>query len=105
MRRRLILVVLSLLAARSALAFNPPTDTAGALLARIEGPGEVTRAGAPFPIRVVLENKGDRPIEGTIRLGVTDQWTTNPAAPVAFSVAPKATATSRVYRRRGRRIV
>ena len=41
---------------------------------RIEGPEEVTQAEVPLPVRVVLENKGDEPIEGTLELAVIDRW-------------------------------
>ncbi len=80
--------------ASTAWAYNPPVDTAGPLVVRIEGPEEVTRTDVALPVRVVLENRGDKPIEGTVQLGLVDRWRTEPAGPVKFAVEPRAkTAT------------
>ena len=57
--------------------YNPPVDTAGPLTVRIEGPEEVTAVDTPVPIRVVLENRGDEPIE---RFRLT-RYITKPTVP------------------------
>ncbi|MHB1034423.1 MAG: glycoside hydrolase family protein [Pirellulales bacterium] len=72
-----------------AQAFNPPTDTAGPLAVRIEGPAEVTDAAPPLSIQVVIENSGAEIRRGTLRLGLVDGWQADPAAPVPFEVAAK----------------
>ncbi len=81
------------MAATAAYAFNPPVDTAGPLTARIEGPEEVTQIDTPIPVRVVLENKADSPIRGTIELKLIDRWRAAPAEPVDFAVDAKGSAT------------
>jgi len=75
-------------------AYNPPVDEAGPITATIEGPAEVTQTGVPFAVAVVLENPGNRPVNGTVRLEVIDRWTAEPAAAVPFSVAAGDTARS-----------
>lgn len=77
----------------SAFAYNPPIDTAGPLTARIEGPQEVTQLDTPLPVRVVLENKGDVSIRGTIELKLIDAWRAAPSGTVEFSVKAKGSAT------------
>ena len=44
-----------------------------------------------MPVTVVLENRGDRPLSGTVTLGLIDGWKTQPEKPVSFEVAGKAT--------------
>jgi len=78
--------------ATSARAYNPPVDKAGPLTVRIEGPEQVTQVGVPLPVRVVLENQGDEPIEGTVELAVIDRWQARPAGPVRFAVDARKTA-------------
>lgn len=75
-----------------AQAFNPPVDVAGPLTVRIEGPEIVRETETPLPVRVVLENKGDQPIEGSLELKVIDCWRVEPADGVAFVVEPKGRA-------------
>jgi hypothetical protein len=77
-------------------AFPPPTDQAGPLVVRIDGPGEVTRIDTPVPVRVRIENQGDSPVQGTVELKVIDRWTASPAGPLSFSIAPRA-AESREF--------
>ena len=72
--------------------YSPPVDTAGPLRVRIEGPGEVTAVDAAVTVRVVVENRGDEPIEGTLELGVIDHWQTQPAGPVQFAVEARGVA-------------
>jgi hypothetical protein len=75
----------------AALAYSPPVDTVGPLTVRIEGPETVGETETPLPVRVVLENKAERPIEGTLQLGVIDRWRAEPAAAVPFRVAANGT--------------
>ncbi len=75
-------------------AYTPAVDSAGSLTIRILDPtignygagGAVTlnRAGAPFPLAVSLENHGDGPLQGVVRISVIDRWTVQPASPVSF---------------------
>ena len=74
-------------------AFNPPVDSAGPLTVRIEGPQVVRETETPLPVRIVLENRGDRPIEGTLELRVIDRWRVEPAAAAPFAVESKGKAT------------
>ena len=74
-------------------AFNPPVDTAGPLTVRIEGPEEVTQTDVPLAVRVILENRGEKRLEGTLQLGVIDRWKAEPAQPVKFTVDGKARTT------------
>ncbi|MCR4412385.1 MAG: hypothetical protein NUV77_08175, partial [Thermoguttaceae bacterium] len=64
----------------------PPSDTAGPLVATIEGPTEVARTDAPLVVRVVLANRSEQRIAGTVELKVIDRWRVEPARPVAFVV-------------------
>lgn len=73
--------------APTALAYTPPVDNAGPLSVKIEGPEEVTKTGVALPVKVVLENSGDRGLAGSLRLQVIDRWTAEPAGAVAFRVA------------------
>lgn len=82
------LLVLSL-TTHSAFAYNPPVDSAGPLTVTIEGPEEVTEIGTAIPVKLVLENSGDRELTGALRLAVIDRWTAEPAGAVPFTVAPK----------------
>ena len=77
------------IAANLALAYNPPVDTAGPLTVRIEGPEEVTETGQFYPVRVVIENKGDKPVEGRLRVEVIDAWWAEPDGDVPFAVGGK----------------
>ena len=66
-------------------------DTNGPLTLRIEGPSEVTKTGVPVPVHAVIENSGDKPVKGQIRLAVIDGWKVVPAESVAFMVESKGT--------------
>lgn len=79
------------LATALALAYNPPVDTAGPLTARIDGPAVITRTGEPVAVSVTLENKGDAPLAGTLRMGVIDDWQIQPER-TAFALGPQETA-------------
>ncbi len=87
--RRPLLLLTSLaifLVPVGAPAYEPPVDTAGPLTVRIVGPEDVTETDVPQPVRVVMENKGEATVKGTLRLGVIDRWTCEPAEAVAFTV-------------------
>ncbi len=86
----LLAVILSLAAA--AKAFSPPTDASAGVRVRIEGPAEVTQADAPLAVRVIVENQGERVVEGTVRLGLVEPWEAKPGDAVPVRVEPKQTA-------------
>ena len=73
-------------------AYSPPEDTAGPLSVRIEGPAAIAQAGAPAPITVVLENKGDAALQGTLRVHLIDGWRAEPPGAIRFSIGPRAAA-------------
>ncbi|NUQ60994.1 MAG: hypothetical protein HUU20_00790 [Pirellulales bacterium] len=85
--------VVCMVIAANAYAYNPPVDTAGPLTVRIEGPEEVSQLETPVPVRVVLQNKGEAAIRGTIELKVIDRWRAAPSGPVEFKVGAKGSAT------------
>jgi hypothetical protein len=70
-------------------------DTSGPLTVRIEGPQEVTAIDAPLPVTVVLENAGDKPVQGTLALRLIDRWCWEPKGPVPFEAPSKG---SRSYK-------
>ena len=71
-------------------AYSPPEDAAGPLSVRIEGPATIAQAGAPAPITVVLDNKGDAALQGTLRVQLIDGWRAEPSGAIAFSIGPRA---------------
>ncbi|MBZ5582788.1 MAG: hypothetical protein LAQ30_11415 [Acidobacteriia bacterium] len=73
-------------------AYRPAVDSVGPLTAKIEGPEQITAAGAPVEVTVVLENGGDAALQGTVELRVIDRWQASPAGAVPFSLAPKGSA-------------
>ena len=97
MRRLLWLVLLftpvCLIAAQEA---DPTSDRAGSITATIPIPAlgsygagglaEFKTPGQPVTVTVDLGNSGNAVIQGTVRLQVIDQWTAEPATPVAFSL-------------------
>lgn len=92
MIRRWLLCVVPFLPAVG--AYNPAADSAGFLTVRILDPtignygagGSVTlnRAGAPFRLAVSLENRGDGPLAGAVRVSVIARWSVQPSTPVPF---------------------
>ena len=76
-----------------AAAFNPPVDTAGSLVVRIEGPEQATETGVPLPVRVAIENRSDAPVEGTLEIGLVDRWRVEPAGPQKFAVGSRGRAS------------
>ena len=89
-RSILLLTMLLVAVPRIVWAYNPPEDTAGPLHVRIEGPAEVKAVDQPVPIAVILDNRGDRPLAGTVKLGVIDRWRAEPAS-LPFQVAAHKT--------------
>lgn len=77
--------------AASLWAYSPPVDQVGPLTVRIIGPETVTQIDTAVDIRVTLENRGDQPVSGSIRLGLIDGWQSQPAGPAAFTAAAKST--------------
>jgi len=88
-----VTLLLFTLGATPAVAYDPPVERAGPLSVRIEGPDVVTETEKPLPVRVVMENEGDRAVEGTLRLAVIDRWRIEPAGEVPFSVAASGKAS------------
>ena len=96
-RRWLICVALFFPAAG---AYSPAVDSAGSLTIRIldstignygaGGAVTLNRTGAAFPLAVSLENRGDRPLEGAVRISVIDRWTVRPSVPVSFRLKGRA---------------
>lgn len=76
--------------AASVSAFNPPLDKVGPVTVRIVGPETVTQVDAALDVQVTMENRGDEPISGTVRLGLTDGWRSEPADAVPFTAGAKA---------------
>ncbi len=72
-----------------AWAFNPPTDSAGPLEVRIEGPTELDRLETAVPVRVLIENRSPQVVEGTVELKVIDRWRVEPHRLVPFRVKGK----------------
>lgn len=70
-----------------ARGFNPPVDEAGPLRVRIDGPVEVVAREVPVEYRLVIDNRDQRPVQGTISLKVIDDWNVTPAEPGSFLVA------------------
>jgi hypothetical protein len=72
------------------------TDRAGSITATIPVPSlgaygsggvaEFKTLGHPVSVVVEVSNRGAAAIHGTVRLQVIDQWTAQPATPVAFSL-------------------
>ena len=69
-----------------AFAFQDPTDTAGPLTVQILGPEKISRCEIPYAVQVILENKSGKPLQGTLRVDLIDQWKVEPSQPVAFSL-------------------
>lgn len=104
-----LLVSLYLLFCISAPAFNPPADTSGPVSARIDGPVELSSADGAFPVKLVILNTGNAPLEGKARLRVIDDWTVVPdlsqsftlgaqaETSLEFSVRPGANSFSAIY--------
>lgn len=90
-------MTLSLALSSAAVAYNPPTDSAGPLRVRLVGPSEITRVDTPIAIVVELENQGDRPLSGQVELRVIDGWGTTPDKPERFSI-PVRGSTSKSFR-------
>ncbi len=86
-------VFVSLASTFHAHAYNPPTDTAGPLVVRIEGPELVTETETPLPVRVIVENRSDTKVDGTLQLRLIDGWRSDPAEAVRFSVDGRSTST------------
>jgi hypothetical protein len=90
MRYSVALLALSLLvlAAASApvWAWYPATDTQGPLTVTIGNVAKVTQLDTPIPVTITLDNKGDAPLVGRLRIGVIDNWRVEGDNPREFSV-------------------
>ncbi len=87
----LSIMTLSLLVGE-AVAFDPPIDKAGPLTARIEGPFKISEMGKPISYKLVLENNGDKGIQGRVTFKVIDDWQVKPAT-TSFSLKAKGTTS------------
>ncbi len=77
-------------------ALDPASDRAGSVTATIPIPAlgsygagglaEFKTPGKPVIVTVELGNHGSAAIKGTVRMQVIDEWTAEPAAPVAFTL-------------------
>lgn len=85
-------------------AFNPPEDTVGPLTVKIADPGAVTSLSSPLAVPVTLQNSGDAALSGTLRIGVTEDWSVQGVASQAFALAPRETRTVPVAIMPGKRI-
>ena len=73
-----------------AAAFNPPTDSAGPLSARIDAPTSIQRIDQPIPVKLIIGNRADAPAGGKARLGVIDGWRVEPDEAIEFTVAARS---------------
>jgi len=56
------------------LAFSEPQETVGPLTLSIASPGSAIVPGHPLSINVTVRNSGSLGLNGTVRLGVIDDW-------------------------------
>ncbi len=80
-------------AAAALFAFLPPVDSAPPLTLSISDPGEVSRLGQPLPVRATLKNAGPAKIEGSVRLGVIDDWRVEGAPSIPFAMEAHSSLT------------
>lgn len=83
----------------SALAYNPPADTAGPITVSMQPPAvgaygaggyaDLSRPGVPFTVPVSVQNSSDAEITGTLRVAVIDSWKADPPGAIAFRVPPR----------------
>jgi hypothetical protein len=88
--------ILPLLVGSAALAYNPPSDTAGPLTVQMQPPAvgaygaggyaDMSRAGVPFVVPVSLQNAGDQELVGTLRMTAIDGWTVAPSGAAPFRI-------------------
>ena len=74
-----LVILSSLLGASVVSAFDLPVDSLGPITAQIVSPSEVNEINKPFSISVKIENKEDNPVEGTVKIGVIDDWVAEPS--------------------------
>jgi len=56
------------------------------------GLAELSRPDVPFTLNVSMENAGETPLRGKLRVQVIDRWRVDPASPVPFSVEARGRA-------------
>lgn len=86
---RIFTTVLTLCLCAVAWAWKPAKDTVGPLTVSIVEFGDVGELGKPIPVTVVLENSGNQPLSGRLRMGVIDDWAVDPAEPRGVEVPAK----------------
>ena len=94
---RVILVLL--LRAAVAAAYNPPVDTAGPLTVRVQEPAvgaygagglvALTSPGTPMTLPVMIANSSESEVRGQARVEVIDLWSVSPSGSVPFTVPPR----------------
>jgi hypothetical protein len=85
--RTAVCIVALLMATLGASAFNDPIDSTDALTVRIEAPGRITDPTTSVNVHVVIENKSDGDVSGTLRVRVIDDWSITPQEPAAFTLS------------------
>ncbi|MCS7237924.1 MAG: hypothetical protein NZ899_06595 [Thermoguttaceae bacterium] len=80
-----------------ASGFNPPVDEAGPLRVRIDGPTEIAARQVPVEYTLVIENRGEVPVQGTFTLKVIDDWQIKPADNDKFAVSQGQSFVHRFY--------
>ena len=97
--KSIVAAILPLLFGAAALAYNPPSDTAGPLTVQMQPPAvgaygaggyaDLSRAGVPFVVPVSLQNASDQVLVGTLRMAAIDGWKVAPADPAPFRIRPR----------------
>lgn len=95
------ILVIFVLLAFGAFAYNPPSDTAGPLTVRMQAPAvgaygaggfAELSPGVPLTLPVELINAGDQAIVGTLIVKVIDQWSVEPSSAIRFRLGPRASS-------------
>jgi len=83
-----------------ARAFDAPTETQGPLTVTIADPGEVAALRKPIDVPVTLASSADRPLNGHLRIWVTDDWSVDGKGrqeTLPFSLPPKGRKTVPIH--------
>lgn len=81
-------------------AYNPPVESASGITVRLEGPSSVEGL-TPFSVVLAVENSWEDSIKGSIKLGLIDGFTAEPAGPFAVEVPGKQVFRQEVQIRPG----
>ncbi|HOH31632.1 MAG TPA: hypothetical protein PLC40_18285, partial [Candidatus Hydrogenedentes bacterium] len=88
--RTITQILIVLVCAASAWAFNGPEDQAGALKVHLNGPEIIESVESPLACEAVLTNSGDTSLSGILTITVIDDWMVDGPASLPFSVEPGA---------------